>query len=282
MWENEEVLYNTRCIDYFKRDKRIEALDRLSDTLKIPIAEIRKKMTNLRTYYGKELWKEKKTQKVVEAEGDPSKGYHSRWLFFKPLDFLRENCNPKHSKHNLNDHASDRIYDADDTNDDDTNDTWDDSALLASLASVNGDKEDTKESVGNELVEEPLSHDQMEVVEASSVSIPQIRESPTKLPEKRKKTGDDLESVIAKLRRTKPADTKEQNKSSLVSPRVDLTSSNPDMVYAHHVGLTLMHIKDAKVKDLAKLRIQQVLFETQYGQGSVDSTQPVQVQAYSQ
>jgi hypothetical protein len=36
LWDNEDVLYNTRCVDYFKRDKRIEALERISDTLKIP------------------------------------------------------------------------------------------------------------------------------------------------------------------------------------------------------------------------------------------------------
>ena len=36
LWENEETLYNTQCMDYFKRDKRLEALERISDTLKIP------------------------------------------------------------------------------------------------------------------------------------------------------------------------------------------------------------------------------------------------------
>lgn len=36
LWENEDVLYNTQCMDYFKRDKRCEALERISDTLKIP------------------------------------------------------------------------------------------------------------------------------------------------------------------------------------------------------------------------------------------------------
>lgn len=36
LWENEDILYNTQCMDYFKRDKRLEAMERISDTLKIP------------------------------------------------------------------------------------------------------------------------------------------------------------------------------------------------------------------------------------------------------
>ena len=210
-------------------------------------------MTNLRTYYGKELWKEKK----AHQNGDES--YSSRWLFFKSLDFLRYNCTPRH-KTDLGDRGigDDSERHGDDDDDDCDTSSWDESNLLASLTTaVEDEKEDCKE--------EP---------EEVNNSIPsQNREDNpsllSKRAEKRKKSGADLEHVIAKLQRS--STQKEQKNQKVSIP--ELMSGNPDMVFAHHVGLTLMNIKNQRIKDLAKLKIQTVLYETQYVE---DNPQPVQ------
>ncbi|XP_031557241.1 uncharacterized protein LOC116293884 [Actinia tenebrosa] len=264
LWDNEEVLYNTRCADYFKRDKRIEALDRISDTLKIPIPEIRKKMTNLRTYYGKELWKEKKAQTNGD-ETDPAKGYTSRWLFFKPLSFLRDNCNPRPNTKTcldeqcIRDDSGDQVYvlhnGEDDSNDRD--DSWDESNLLASLTSVDDEKEERKEDKRMNSVSSEHKQDNRPV---------------SKKTEKRKKSGGDLENVIAKLQRSSKTETQKEQKNQGVSI-TELMSGNPDMVFAHHVGLTLMNITNPRIKDLTKLKIQQVLYETQYVKDTPQSVQ---------
>jgi hypothetical protein len=225
-------------------------------------------MTNLRTYYGKELWKEKKSQKNGE-EAEPSKTiYLSRWQFFKPLNFLRENCNPRHnSKSDINE-TCDGVYDDDDH--DDCDDTWVESNLLASLAAVGDEKGESRE----ETVEEGNSVSNEHIENDSSMS--QKTSPMCKKIEKRKRTGEDIESVIAKLRRSSKPDINNQDKIQGVS-MTELKSSNPDMVFAHHVGLTLMNIKNPKIKDLAKLKVQQVLYETQYGE---EISQTVQVQAF--
>lgn len=234
-------------------------------------------MTNLRTYYAKELWKVKKNEMKAETDNYPSKGYTSRWIFFKPLDFLRHNCNPKHKEDDGGLNLSTLDEDVNDSND-----QWDDSALsFVGLAAENG-KDDSKDGISSEIVDEGLSNEQIDIGEHSHISMVPISSLNTgspKLPERnlRKRTGDDLESVIAKLRRSNgKSETKTQAKN-ISNPRNDLTSYDPDMVFAHHVGLSLTKINDMKTKDLAKLKIQQVLFETQYGTQSVQS---VEVQAF--
>lgn len=222
-------------------------------------------MTNLRTYYGKELWKEKKAQTNGE-EADPTKGYTSRWQFFKPLNFLRDNCNPRQNSKTdsldescIGDDSENRQCKGEygDDDDNDCDDTWDESNLLASLSAVDDEKQDSREETG-----------------VNSVSN-EHRNNSSLMSKKRKKAGGDLENVIAKLQRSSKIETREEQKKPGVSI-TELTSGNPDMVFAHHVGLTLMNIKNPRIKDLIKLKIQQVLYETQYVE---DTPQPVQ--AYS-
>lgn len=211
---------------------------------------------------------------MAEAESDTSKIYNSRWIFFKPLDFLRDNCNPKHKGDEIED--SQLYKSEDDVND--SSEQWDDSTIhLVSLATENGSRDNLKEN-SDEILDEGLSNDHNELSDHSHVSMVQINSlNGSRPPDRnlRKRTGDDLESVIAKLRRTKP-EMKTQLKNNM-GPRIDLTSCDPDMVFAHHVGLSLMNVKDAKMKDLVKLKIQQVLYETQYGPPSMQS---VEVQAF--
>jgi len=237
------------------------------------VPEIKKKMTNLRTYYAKELWKVKKHEIKAETDHYSTKVYNSRWIFFKPLDFLRDNCNPKPK---VEDDDSRNLSTLDDV--DDSREQWDDTTLnLVALTTENGNKDDSKDDD-----DDGLSNEHIEIGEHSPISMVPISSLNTdspKLPDRnlRKRTGDDLESVIAKLRRTNDkSETKTQAKN-IANPRIDLTSYDPDMVFAHHVGLSLSKIKDMKTKDLAKLKIQQVLFETQYGTNSVQS---VEVQAF--
>lgn len=228
------------------------------------VPEIRKKMTNLRTYYGKELWKEKK----AHTNGD--EGYSSRWQFFRALNFLRDNCNPRqNTKTDSLDESctgdesesrenckGDYLHNGDDDNRDDN--SWDESNILASLTAVDDEKEDSREEAGVNSV----SNEHRDTSSPVSKKI-----------EKRKKAGGDLENVIAKLQRSSKTEYSPRVQKNPVVSVTELTSGNPDMVFAHHVGLTLMNMKNQRVKDLAKLKIQQVLYETQYIE---ETPQPVQ------
>ena len=60
--------------------------------------EVKLKIQNFRTYYGKELNKEKTTRK---SGASASEVYESKWPYFKSLDFLRDTIAPRKTNSNL-------------------------------------------------------------------------------------------------------------------------------------------------------------------------------------
>ncbi|XP_066572258.1 uncharacterized protein LOC136761387 [Amia ocellicauda] len=87
LYETEEVLWNGRSRDYHNKAQRQAALDRLSARLAVPVNEVNKKLMNLRTYYSKELAKVKRSR-VRGGGGAPGQVYRSQWPFFHHMDLF--------------------------------------------------------------------------------------------------------------------------------------------------------------------------------------------------
>ncbi|EDO36305.1 predicted protein [Nematostella vectensis] len=258
LWREHEELYDLRHVDYPKRDRRRLAFKHISEQLGITVPEIKKKMTNLRTYYTKEIWKERPGGKMGTDE--PSKEpYISRWQHIHSLSFLKENCVAS-----TNDHPMVRSYSTsqmsppefDNDQNDDNEEIWEegkDGEQVEVTVHVNGQNTEGEIEPEVRTVQTPISSTPLNTPSSTSHG----------RPEKRlKRTAENLETVIAKLHKNPTP--------SVCESTLDV-AKNPDLVFASHVGLTLMNIKNQRTKELAKLKIQQALFEAQY------STPPTQV-----
>ena len=60
--------------------------------------EVKQKIKNLRTYFGREISKEKIHNKSGSGTSDV---YHSKWPHFKSLQFLRDSIQPRTTSSNL-------------------------------------------------------------------------------------------------------------------------------------------------------------------------------------
>ncbi|XP_032228466.2 uncharacterized protein LOC5504274 [Nematostella vectensis] len=100
LWEGENVLYNGRHKDHFRRECRSAAMDRIQQRLAedgdllFTLEELHKKMRCLRTYYSKEIKKEK-ISKLNSS--NPQDLYTSRWPLYHSLHFLKDYINSKQS-----------------------------------------------------------------------------------------------------------------------------------------------------------------------------------------
>ncbi|KAJ8377041.1 hypothetical protein SKAU_G00076210 [Synaphobranchus kaupii] len=96
LYKAEDVLWNISNRDYHNKAMRQAALVRLSAKLAAPVHEVNKKLMNLRTYYSKELAKVKRSRARAAAGG--GEVYHSPWPYFHHMDhFLSPHVVPRKS-----------------------------------------------------------------------------------------------------------------------------------------------------------------------------------------
>ncbi|XP_035269039.1 uncharacterized protein LOC118225110 [Anguilla anguilla] len=97
LYKIEDVLWNISNRDYHNKAMRQAALVRLSAKLAAPVHEVNKKLMNLRTYYSKELAKVKRSRVRAAAAGG-GEVYRSQWPYFHFMDhFLSPHVVPRKS-----------------------------------------------------------------------------------------------------------------------------------------------------------------------------------------
>ena len=92
MWRRKPLLYDTKDENYYRPEKRKEAIDEMSAVLNISAADIQRKIENLRTYFGKEKGKISKSKKSGTA---PEHLYVPKWSFYNSLLFLENHVTPR-------------------------------------------------------------------------------------------------------------------------------------------------------------------------------------------
>ncbi|KAG7488450.1 hypothetical protein MATL_G00033040 [Megalops atlanticus] len=256
LYEAEDVLWNISNRDYHNKAMRQAALIRLSAKLAAPVHEVNKKLMNLRTYYSKELAKVKRSKARAAAGG--GEVYRSQWPYFHDMDhFLSPHVVPRKS-------------------------------LAQELREENGEVEVELEGE----VEQEAEH--MEVQSyVDSAPVPALRRS--SLPEVRpgwrraietpplgsgKRHREDL-LLREAVRAYKTATASASLSPAPLLPAPPLPQPPPpppappqppappredtDDIFGKHVANELRLVPDLRAKQYAKLQIQNILFEAQFG-----------------
>ena len=256
VWSNHEVLYNTRHPDYYKREKRSVAMADLQEKLGgVNLVDIIRKMENLRSYFGREI------KRLYDSESPAgSLQGQSRWAYFDSLLFLEEHMNQKRA----NTRSDDGIA--------------------------------RFESHGGETVEASVD-DENEVVYQVEQEVDQRQTKRQKLNERIKQDANLPKLAMPKLLQGGHVNFDNRNSSGLIAPvkatvrdnfdSYSLTREQPrmlpvdkifsdtheDMVFAEHVGRTIMSITDQLLKEDLKLQIQQCLCATKRKQIALQQQQ---------
>ena len=238
VWSRHEVLYNTRHPDYYKRERRSVAMADLQEELGgVSLVDIIRKMENLRSYFGREI-------KRLYDNGIPvgSLEGQSRWAYFDSLLFLEEHMNQKRA----NARSDDGI--------------------------------ERFDSHGGEHIEASLGEEHETVYQVE----PEEIHRQTKRPKLNERSKQDLtKSTLTKSMQSNHLNL--ESRSGLVAPvkatvrdsyesylipreqsrvipgdRI-FSDTHEDMVFAEHVGRTIMSITDELLKEDLKLQIQQCL-----------------------
>ncbi|XP_046574783.1 uncharacterized protein LOC124282794 [Haliotis rubra] len=243
LYEEEDLLWNTTHEHYYRKDKRRQALNRISAMLGINAVEINKKITNLRTYYSKEVNKMKRS-KAKGSKGDDL--FVSKWEHFKTMDrFLYPFIQGR--KH------------MDLSEEDDSGDLDDETATngYQSLKLESPDvpqQDDTTSSSRNLRKRRCLD----EGTDESSRTHACTRDRSHQTSQKH----SDYQS---------PSDTFVDSTYCNESPSQTMASASSEDredVFGRHVSHELRLITDLKTRQLVKLKIQNILFEGQFGSQS--------------
>ncbi|XP_065050978.1 uncharacterized protein LOC135680748 [Rhopilema esculentum] len=250
VWSNNEVLYNTRHTDYYKRDKRSVAMNEIHEALgKIHLVDIIRKMENLRSYFGREI-------KRLYDSGVPvgaTKG-QSRWAYFDSLLFLEGHMNQKRATPRSDDTVA--ICDVD-----------------GNYESYGGHDECSMEGLEGELKTE--SHRESVEAAAKQTKRPKLNDrSKQDVPQPRHQSSQqfptshlkETTAVAMPSRASRDFIEIDSCLSPKDSSRLRSIGISPeiheDMIFAEHIGRTLISITDELLKEDLKLQIQQCLCST--------------------
>ncbi|CAB4038862.1 Hypothetical predicted protein [Paramuricea clavata] len=101
LWPNYECLYKTNSPEFKRVDKRQSAREDIRRKLETELessftdADIKAKIRNLRTQYGKEMGK---VRASVASGAGTSSVYEPSWRFYNSLHFLRDSITPVKTK----------------------------------------------------------------------------------------------------------------------------------------------------------------------------------------
>ncbi|XP_015209574.2 uncharacterized protein [Lepisosteus oculatus] len=227
LYEAEEVLWNGRCRDYHNKAMRQAALDRLSAKLAVPVNEVNKKLMNLRTYYSKELAKVKRSRVRPGAGGQV---YRSQWPFFHHMDlFLSSQVVPRKT-------------------------------AVQEPCEENGGAEGNLEGGEVRLSSEDLDPTVAGGTSSLGAGAAPRRRAPETLHRAHSKRNreDLLLQEAARAYRTAAAGGLPP---APLPPRPD----DEDDIFGKHVANELRLVGNLRAKQFAKLQIQNILFEAQFG-----------------
>ena len=103
-WSGIEQLFHCKHPKYHLRDENMKSLENIKGFLhengiEVTVKQITDKIHSLRNYYSAERRKEEAASKKSGSGQDDL--YTSKWLFFQPLSFLRNNVIPRVTETNL-------------------------------------------------------------------------------------------------------------------------------------------------------------------------------------
>ncbi|XP_072018758.1 uncharacterized protein [Amphiura filiformis] len=216
-WRMEPCLWNDRAEGYRDKSARESALKRLAEKFNLNEFEAKAKMTNLRTYYVRELSK-------VTRIGSTSSGemYVSQWPYFKYMEFLRDHVTHRKQKNSIAEPDTQNQSNNEETHEEDFVDTGLD------------DHEEATET-------------------ASPPSKRSSKNSNNELDRRRKKV------------KTKEGELLDLASGLLRRQAVDRKEEDADDVFGRHIAHELRNITDPRAKQLAKVQIQNILYEVQFG-----------------
>lgn len=264
VWSKHEVLYNTRHPDYYKREKRSVSMSDINEEMDgINLVDIIRKMENLRSYFGREIKKLHDSGVVGSAEGK------SRWAYFDKLLFLEGHMNQKKATPRPVDQVTTR-YDSDGGE---------------NIDGAVGNLDDENDTIYRvEPVDTPRQPKRQKLNDKSKLDaainrlhIPS-RQPP---PSTTFQTGLNLGHAATTAMRKESLDTFAPQDSSYSTSQLsqptknerDVNEMHEDMLFAEHVGRTIMSITDELLKEDLKLQIQQSLCATKRKQIALQQQQ---------
>lgn len=238
-WEAEELLYNVNHPDYHNKDKRKDAVERISARLceygfnPAPSGNaITEKINSLRIYYVAQ--KNKLEHSRMSGTSDPD-SFKVKWKYFESLQFLNDNVTPRYNHYNLKRRHNETEY-IDYT----TKQEIPYSFCEPRLYARDYNSRRTTEAPRSEPVESPPATCETLVVsspsENNNTNDHQVAPSPA------------------------PNHLHQQN-PVLTAP----SPKSADMLFAEMVGKLLQNIPSGAAKDMLKIDIQKMIFQTQYG-----------------
>ncbi|XP_071114450.1 uncharacterized protein [Haliotis cracherodii] len=248
LYEEEDLLWNTTHEHYYRKDKRRQALNRISAMLGINAVEINKKITNLRTYYSKEVNKIKRS-KAKGAKGDDL--FVSKWEHFKTMDrflypFIQGR---KHMELSEEDDSGDL--------DDDTTTNGNQSLKLE-----NPDAPPQDDATSN-----TRSLRKRRCLDEALEESPRTHVSNKNRSHQVSQKHADNQSPVDMF----PESNYCNESTSQTMPSA--SSEDREDVFGRHVSHELRLITDLRTRQLVKLKIQNILFEGQFGcQSAVGSS----------
>ncbi|PNF25029.1 hypothetical protein B7P43_G06984 [Cryptotermes secundus] len=91
LYKSKEVLWNSKGTNYHNKSIREEAWKDVGDEMKMPVQDLKKKMTTLLASYRKEKSRIKKSHITGSAAGTV---YVSKWFAFNEFDFMADKNTP--------------------------------------------------------------------------------------------------------------------------------------------------------------------------------------------
>ena len=116
MWSNEEGLYSVSHPNYYKKDRRFNAMTRIKNALEkegveVSVDDVNAKIHSLRVYYST-LNNKREQSKRSGAGADEV--YKIKWPYFEMMSFLKDNLQPRKTVSNLTLESNNNI-ESDDT-----------------------------------------------------------------------------------------------------------------------------------------------------------------------
>ena len=244
VWSSLEMLYNTRHPDYYKRDKRAYAMNDVCQVMgDIPLVDITKKMENLRSYFGREK------RRLLDNN------VRSKWAYYDQLLFLDEHMIQKKpttrpdGKNGGHDVADDLVNSLDSL--DEINDVYKAKSQVSPTEVKKlrpGEKRKLEETI-TRLQRPPL---------------------PAKLGPEKPNPPAKLGPIIEQRSPQQFTRIQDRNNYSDLMPKEACAASpviverkvnelDDDMLFAEHVGRTILSITDELLKEDLKLQIQQCM-----------------------
>ncbi|XP_046860894.1 uncharacterized protein LOC124454131 [Xenia sp. Carnegie-2017] len=231
LWEAKPVLYNTTLPDYHDRVARRNAIAEIASALEMSAMDVSCKIKNLRSQFCKEIAKGTKPKSGSATDDVTPK---SKWQYLTLLLFLKDHVECRSSRSNLdkersskNSNTSNSTFLEEEQEQKDDNNELDQNVSITSS---------TKRPINVSDKESRATKAQKRDIEERGIL---------------KKAGDLLEIIAS------------GKKSSLSSVHVSSADESTDDLFGRYIASEIKCIENDSAKRLAKVRIQNILFEAQ-------------------